>query len=95
VHLRFGTVSIRQLARLAYPLAIQGDAGAQTWLSELIWRDFYHQIMFHHPHAMKRSFTVSPAARDSGSQPEIAMRCERLTLSFSLPSSVCTKPMEG
>jgi deoxyribodipyrimidine photo-lyase len=56
VHLRFGTVSIRQLARLAYPLAIQGDAGAQTWLSELIWRDFYHQIMFHHPHAMKRSF---------------------------------------
>ena len=58
VHLRFGTVSIRQLARLAYPQAIQGDAGAQTWLSELIWRDFYHQIMHHHPHAMTSSFKV-------------------------------------
>jgi deoxyribodipyrimidine photo-lyase len=56
VHLRFGTVSVRQLARLAYPLAIQGDVGAQTWLSELIWRDFYHQVMFHHPHAMTSSF---------------------------------------
>ena len=56
VHLRFGTVSIRQLARLAYKPAITGDAGAQTWLSELIWRDFYHQVMFHHPHAMTSSF---------------------------------------
>ena len=56
VHLRFGTVSIRQLARLAYPLALKGDEGAQTWLSELIWRDFYHQVMHHHPHAMTASF---------------------------------------
>ena len=56
VHLRFGTVSVRQLVRLAYPPAMAGDAGAQTWLSELIWRDFYHQIMHHHPHAMTRAF---------------------------------------
>jgi hypothetical protein len=56
VHLRFGTVSVRQLVRLAYPSAMAGDAGAQTWLSELIWRDFYHQIMHHHPHAMTRAF---------------------------------------
>ena len=38
VHLRFGTVSIRQLAAAAWQ---QGGRGAQTWLSELIWRDFY------------------------------------------------------
>lgn len=56
VHLRFGTVSVRQMVRLAYPSAMAGDAGAQTWLSELIWRDFYHQIMHHHPHAMTRAF---------------------------------------
>ncbi len=56
VHLRFGTLSIRQLARMAHPHAVQGDAGAQTWLSELIWRDFYHQIMHHHPHVVSRSF---------------------------------------
>jgi deoxyribodipyrimidine photo-lyase len=49
VHLRFGTVSIRTLARIAYQLHLQGDAGAATWLSELIWRDFYAQILAHHP----------------------------------------------
>ena len=53
VHLRFGTVSIRQLANLAKN---QNDVGAATWLSELIWRDFYHQIMANFPHAMTSSF---------------------------------------
>jgi deoxyribodipyrimidine photo-lyase len=33
-----------------------GDEGAQTWLSELIWRDFYHQILFHHPHVVSGAF---------------------------------------
>ena len=46
VHLRFGTVSVRALARLAWE---HGGAGAETWLSELIWRDFYFQILHHHP----------------------------------------------
>lgn len=46
VHLRFGTVSIRQLARTAWQ---KGGRGAETWLSELIWRDFYFQILHHHP----------------------------------------------
>ena len=46
VHLRFGTVSIRHLARTAY--RIEGS-GAETWLSELIWRDFYFQVLHHHP----------------------------------------------
>ncbi len=45
-HLRFGTVSIRHLARTALRI---GGAGAETWLSELIWRDFYFQILHHHP----------------------------------------------
>ncbi|MDI9332080.1 MAG: deoxyribodipyrimidine photo-lyase [Alphaproteobacteria bacterium] len=56
VHLRFGTVSIRELARLAFERIQQGDAGAEVWLSELIWRDFYHQILFHHPHVVERAF---------------------------------------
>jgi deoxyribodipyrimidine photo-lyase len=37
-HLRFGTVSIRELARNAHA---RSSEGAQTWLSELIWREFY------------------------------------------------------
>lgn len=46
VHLRFGTVSVRHLARTAWQM---GGAGAETWLNELIWRDFYFQILHHRP----------------------------------------------
>ncbi|WAC74895.1 deoxyribodipyrimidine photo-lyase [Roseateles sp. SL47] len=56
VHLRFGTLSIRQAAREAWARANKGDEGAQTWLSELVWRDFYHQVMHHHPHVVERAF---------------------------------------
>lgn len=55
-HLRFGTVSIRDLARAAHERAMAGSRGAQTWLSELIWRDFYHQILHHHPHVVGHAF---------------------------------------
>jgi deoxyribodipyrimidine photo-lyase len=62
VHLRFGTISIRYLARSAMQAA---NAGAQTWLNELIWRDFYFQILHHHPqvahgHAFKAVFEQLP-----------------------------------
>jgi deoxyribodipyrimidine photo-lyase len=43
VHLRFGTISIRELAREAQKLN-------ETFLNELIWRDFYMQILWHFPH---------------------------------------------
>ena len=55
VHNRFGTISIRGLARMAHAHAHE-SLGAQTWLSELIWRDFYFQILYHHPHAAKSAF---------------------------------------
>ncbi len=62
VHLRFGTVSIRHLVREALQ---EANAGAQTWLSELIWRDFYVQILHHHPrvaagHAYKSEYESLP-----------------------------------
>ncbi len=49
LHLRFGTLSIRKL--LAYSL----DKN-QTFVNELIWRDFYQQILFHFPHVEKSAF---------------------------------------
>ncbi|WP_153099931.1 cryptochrome/photolyase family protein [Paraburkholderia hayleyella] len=50
VHLRFGTISIRTLARAAYADALQPHGrGSATWLSELIWRDFFFMILAHHP----------------------------------------------
>jgi deoxyribodipyrimidine photo-lyase len=58
VHLRFGTVSIRHLARRACEAArIAADAsGANTWLAELVWRDFYFMILQHHPHVVRGAF---------------------------------------
>ena len=49
VHLRFGTISIRELA---------GEAGAlnETFLNELIWRDFYHMILWHFPKVVDHAF---------------------------------------
>jgi deoxyribodipyrimidine photo-lyase len=55
-HLRFGTISIRQLARAAWQRVQGGSRGAEVWLSELVWRDFYHQILHHHPHVAGHAF---------------------------------------
>lgn len=49
IHFRFGTISIREKARKALALN-------QTYLNELIWRDFYMQILAHFPHVAKRAF---------------------------------------
>ncbi len=46
VHLRFGTISIRQLAAKALQLN-------EVFLNELIWRDFYQMILWHFPHINK------------------------------------------
>lgn len=49
VHLRFGTISIRKLARFALE-------NNQKYLNELIWREFYMMILWHFPHVVKNSF---------------------------------------
>jgi deoxyribodipyrimidine photo-lyase len=58
VHLRFGTVSVRGLARQAVDAMRQPGTGngAATWLSELVWRDFYFMILHHHPRVTERAF---------------------------------------
>ena len=53
VHLRFGTVSVRECVRLA---RTSKSKGAQTWLSELIWRDFYSMILDQYPYVEKECF---------------------------------------
>ena len=49
IHFRFGTISIREKARAAQFLNA-------TFLNELIWRDFYSQIMAHFPHVVNSPF---------------------------------------
>ncbi len=53
MHLRFGTISVRALARIA---SSRKNEGAQTWLSELIWRDFYCMILHFHPRIVEHAF---------------------------------------
>lgn len=48
-HLRFGTVSIRQIVSEAL-------SKSETFVNELIWREFFMQILFHFPHVVDRSF---------------------------------------
>jgi deoxyribodipyrimidine photo-lyase len=50
IHLRFGTVSIRDMVRSA--LKAKSDA----WLNELIWREYYMMILWHYPHVATSSF---------------------------------------
>ena len=35
---------------------VAGQRGAEVWLSELVWRDFYHQVLHHHPHVVGHAF---------------------------------------
>ncbi len=53
VHLRFGTVSIRKLVRVAME---QDSKGAKVWLSELIWREFYQMILDRYPRVVDQTF---------------------------------------
>lgn len=49
LHLRFGTISIRRLAESA-------QAWNAKYFNELIWRDFYQQVLYHFPHSFDHSF---------------------------------------
>ncbi len=70
-HLRFGTISPRQcyavaVSALSYPFPARHSfspaasdekkEGADAWISELIWREFYMQILYHFPHVNHANF---------------------------------------
>jgi deoxyribodipyrimidine photo-lyase len=56
IHLRFGTVSIRKLVATALQRCLAGSPGAAVWLSELVWREFYFQILANFPHVSTGAF---------------------------------------
>lgn len=49
IHLRFGTVSIREMVQKAARLNDQ-------WMNELIWREFFMMILYHFPHVVNHNF---------------------------------------
>jgi deoxyribodipyrimidine photo-lyase len=73
LHLRFGTVSIRALVKRAMELN-------ETWLNELIWRDFYMMILHHFPHSAKDSFKPQyDRVHWRNNETEFALWCEGKT----------------
>jgi deoxyribodipyrimidine photo-lyase len=50
-YLRHGLVSVRECARLAWD-----RPGAEGWVNELIWRDFYAMILYHYPETATEEF---------------------------------------
>ncbi|APJ03493.1 cryptochrome/photolyase family protein [Silvanigrella aquatica] len=53
VHLRFGTISIREAFRFAFQYK---SKGAEIWINELIWREFYKMILSEFPHVESMPF---------------------------------------
>ncbi|MGB8437428.1 MAG: deoxyribodipyrimidine photo-lyase [Burkholderiales bacterium] len=77
VHLRFGTISVRELAGRARAI---GGRGAETWLTELVWRDFYFMILHHHPHVVGHAFKRELEDVEFENDPErFAAWCEART----------------
>jgi len=52
-HLRHGTVSVREAFRAAQTI---GGPGAEKWIDELIWREFYQMILAEFPHVVGHAF---------------------------------------
>ncbi|MBC7709452.1 MAG: deoxyribodipyrimidine photo-lyase [Rhizobacter sp.] len=79
-HLRFGTVSIRGLVAAAWQRWQEGSRGAEVWLSELIWRDFYLHILHHNPRVVEGAFKPEYNAIRWSNDPErFAAWCEGRT----------------
>jgi len=60
-YLRFGMISARQIAQDVMQAVAQAPSAetrrsAETFLSEIIWREFYHTILYHFPHVLRSAF---------------------------------------
>lgn len=72
-HLRFGTLSVRRLAAMALDLD-------EVWMNQLIWREFFIQILYHFPHSATGSFRPEyDTIRWRNDEQEFARWCEGRT----------------
>ena len=73
IALRFGTISIRQCVAFALNLN-------QTWLNELIWREFFMQILYHFPQVVTQSFKAKyDNIKWRNNEPEFELWCSGKT----------------
>lgn len=77
VHLRFGTISIRKLAKIA-------KENNLTFLKELIWREFFMQILYHFPKVANHSFKSKYDAIPWENNPEFLEKWKAGTTGFPI-----------
>lgn len=83
-YLRFGILSAYECARVALAhmprIASAERSGAEVWLSELAWRDFYHQILYNFPHVTTGAFRpIYDAVQWGNNQEWFAAWCDGRT----------------
>lgn len=77
VHLRFGTISVRKLAKIA-------KENNLTFLKELIWREFFMQILYHFPKVVNHSFKAKYDAIPWENNPEFLEKWKAGTTGFPI-----------
>lgn len=77
VHLRFGIISVRKLAKIA-------KENNLTFLKELIWREFFMQILYHFPHVANHSFKPKYDAIPWENNPEFLEKWKAGTTGFPI-----------
>ncbi|GAB4498401.1 MAG: deoxyribodipyrimidine photo-lyase [Anaerolineales bacterium] len=60
-YIRFGMIGLRQAVHASLSTQHVNSKGAETWLNEIIWREFYIQILYHFPYVAKTAFNRSLA----------------------------------
>jgi deoxyribodipyrimidine photo-lyase len=73
-HFRFGTLSPRAAIRAAFQVLSGGGQVSRpdvlTWIDELIWREFFQQVLASFPHVVERPFRNAPVPPSRASGPE-------------------------
>lgn len=71
-HLRFGTLSIRRVAAAAWQRSLApAGQGAAAWLDELVWREFYQMLLWHHPEVVDHCFKPEYDALEWDAAPDL------------------------
>ncbi len=77
-HIKFGTVSVRELFWEAERMkARTDDEGVKTWQEELAWRDFYYQVLYHNPQTTTSPFLEKYSSLDWRTKDEAGEDWER------------------
>ena len=85
-HLAWGEISPNQCWNSAFPTFLDGVMGAETFLKELVWREFAYHLIYHTPHIVSKSWREEweafPWRTDSNHEDVIAWKQGRTGIPF-------------